>query len=796
MIFSLFIALFENTYKPEDPHFSKQLYLGQRNDVSVNVRDVWDQNIFGEGVTYSIIGNGCYRDHVDLKGRNIVENNYNVDLDNTEVDGYDADPKKGLTTGYLGIAIAEHNSQSIAGISPKSKYFCIQQTFQTNYDRIASGIQRLSNGAQVSLISVPHSCSEFQSSKFARCSPVSDHENLTKTLSTENIPIFVAPVGGDAISGGDANFYADTRNPNVIAVADTTLDGIRAHWSNRGTNILCNAPAGGKFSPFGTETDLPRPVTISLDGNNGTFEDPLATKGFSPNGVGAAVVSGIVSLMKEANKDLTPREVQQIIALNSDINDPNHESWHKNAAGIFYSDVYGFGKINAKKAVDAAKSFEKLPSITHGKVIFPDIQLYTTRGGFQNVTALYIGYEISNIEYISLDFKYPNIGNLRLDVISPSGTIAHVVVPSNSDYNDGISSFLIRNFLGEPAGGKWIVRVGRDAYGNQTFVKDITLSVFGTRTKVSASKQTILTDPFSINLKNEAKLSVPSSFKCGLPVDIVVTYDEDIPFDIYLADANKRQMQVADDVYPGSQTSFIIPCYMKSNNFTMIAESRLHDVSAKENVQITNTDTKTYLTRPSPYETFHISDKNTVQINVDFSMQLDSLSTDPNAQVAIVGVWDLEKKDNVYSSPMLLSELKKVEFSVSEDVPHAVLYIAPMSKNSDDGCSTLIQPIHITRNKTVGMFSLTLSENCPAPPGVLFEKEVFKQPGIFVNSRFIWTSFGILVIVLIIAVVIFIIYKLYECYKKRRNQSTFEEDDRTEELISQEVRGHDGELKL
>ncbi|EAX96161.1 Clan SB, family S8, subtilisin-like serine peptidase [Trichomonas vaginalis G3] len=811
MLFCLIPRICGYEYTPQDPLFNKQ-YIIQDNDYSfatkgydqIKIREVWDKNVFGENVTYSIIGKGCYLAHKEFEGRNLQQYNYNVDLDNTNVEAYDQDPNKELSSGYLAIAIASHNDVAISGIAPKAKFYCVKQTYQEDYNRIARGIEYAIDNSAVSLIYVPHTCSDFHDTQFSMCSPKPNNENLTKAFEKEGKnTIFIAPVGDDAISGGDANFYPDVRDPHVISVADTTIEGARSYWSNRGTCIVVNAPAGGQFYTQGINNSLPKPVTIKTDSVSGEYSDPMSVAGLSPVGVGAAVVSGVVTLMKQANPALTYREVQNILATTSDINDPNHESWTKNGAGIYYSDVFGFGRINAEKAVEKAKTFENLPIQKSGKVTFSDFGLYTTRGGYRSSESKYTGEEINSIEYAVLQFDYPNIGNLRLDVVSPSNTTAHVVLPSNSENSQGTNTYVIRNFFGEKTAkdDKWTIIVSRDAYGNQSTVTGISLTIYGHEKSQKVENQKILSDPFDTKYENKAQINLDKSLSCGVQYEFSISSEKNTSFNVYLQDLNNRMFQIANDVYNYPQQSKIeIPCYIGLNKATMKVESKFDKVQGTSDITINEQYERkadSYIVRPTPYEPFLINDLNEVQMPVDFTMHVKHLTSDPNGQTAIVGVWDLDKKVNVYTTPILLKDFHSIEFTLDQDIPHAVLYVAPQFKENSDGCSTLIQPIVISRNVTsVKAFNVPLAAECITPPGVISEVELLKPRDIIENLIGKWSYIGLFIAAVVACVIGFTVYKVIDCVKARRRRANLEEDDRTEELMSQTNQSHEGELAL
>ena len=71
------------------------------------------------------------------------------------------------------------------------------------------------------------------------------------------------------------------------------------------------------------------------------------------------LVSGTIALMLEQNPALTWLDVQNILARTSDKIDAGDESWATNGAGLSHSYLYGFGQVNAYKAVGMARNFSE-----------------------------------------------------------------------------------------------------------------------------------------------------------------------------------------------------------------------------------------------------------------------------------------------------------------------------------------------------------------------------------------------------------------------------------------------------
>ena len=84
------------------------------------------------------------------------------------------------------------------------------------------------------------------------------------------------------------------------------------------------------------------------------------THSFGGTSSATPLVSGVISLMLEANGNLSWRDVQEIIVLTSKKNDLSDTSWGANGAGHLVSHKYGFGVIDAGAATSMASNWSNL----------------------------------------------------------------------------------------------------------------------------------------------------------------------------------------------------------------------------------------------------------------------------------------------------------------------------------------------------------------------------------------------------------------------------------------------------
>ena len=132
-------------------------------------------------------------------------------------------------------------------------------------------------------------------------------------------------------------------------VGSVGKDGIHASYSTPGANLLVSAPGG--------DTEGVSNHHITAITNSGCGSPGIGTSFACP------VVSGVVALILEANPDLTWRDVQGIFVTTSQPVLNNGDSRDDtsgvvNGAGLWHSNLYGFGIVDAAAAVSAAESWE------------------------------------------------------------------------------------------------------------------------------------------------------------------------------------------------------------------------------------------------------------------------------------------------------------------------------------------------------------------------------------------------------------------------------------------------------
>jgi subtilisin-like proprotein convertase family protein len=247
-------------------------------------------------------------------------------------------------------------------------------------------------------------------------------------------------------------------------------NGVKASYSETGANLWVCAPSGDSNRPGITTTD----ISGSTFGYNAEYydddlEDPNYTKYFSGTSASTPIVSGVVALMLEANPTLSYRDVKIILAKTARQNDSESMKWEMNRAGYMFNQDYGFGVVDAKAAVETAKSgwSNVGAELTHTESE-SSLDIAITHGTQISSNIVVTGSGITFIEYIqvTLDITHGDWGDLNISLKRDGSNLTYLsenhycyqddyitVTPCNtisSTYTFGVSKF-----IGESADNTW-----------------------------------------------------------------------------------------------------------------------------------------------------------------------------------------------------------------------------------------------------------------------------------------------------------------------------------------------------
>ncbi|KIM06337.1 MAG: hypothetical protein KU28_09020 [Sulfurovum sp. PC08-66] len=297
-------------------------------DSSANVAKAWEITK-GEGVLIAIIDNGFDVNHEDLKDNIVLT--YSVVNENSEILSEELGTHG---TAVAGIVAAVSNSVGTIGVAPKAKIVLIQDSqLTTDADTLKAFEYAQKSGARVI------NCSWGTNN-------VSDAvAHKIKELYDEGIVVVFAS-GNDGYSLDRYGIDDESELAFVLGVGSSSESNTRSSYSSYGDSIDILAPAGERIGIVATDDY----GTHQLGLREGMLENGYTF--FSGTSASAPIVSGVVALMLSVNPDLTPKEVREIIITNA-----------QKIGGVEYiagwNRQYAYGKIDAYKAVLAAREYKK-----------------------------------------------------------------------------------------------------------------------------------------------------------------------------------------------------------------------------------------------------------------------------------------------------------------------------------------------------------------------------------------------------------------------------------------------------
>jgi subtilisin family serine protease len=482
---------------PDDPLYSDQWHLdntGQEGGVigaDVNVESVWDTYQGSQNEVIAIVDDGLEIGHEDLSSNVVSGQSYDyVDEDSDPTDGDHGTSCAGVAAGrgfnQTGISGAAPNAGLIGHrlLGAETDANEADALFRNNdLIDIYSNSWGPADGGQVLEGPGPLTDSAFENGVL----------NGRGGLGS----IFVW-AGGNGYDSDDSNYDGYANSRYTIAVAASTNLGTQADYSEKGANILINAPSSGGSIDIVT-TDRTGDEGYNPDDSYEDYIDTNYTKTFGGTSSSAPLAAGVIALILEANPNLSWRDVQQILIESAQKNDPNDEDWATNGAGYSVNHKHGFGRIDAQAAVNEALQWTPVAeevsteSSSSPNLSIPD----DDSAGVSDTIA--VSSDIS-VEYVEVYFSaadHPYWGDLGIVLVSPAGTesVLSETHSSGRSYTYDDWRFGSVRHFGESSLGNWTLKVVDGASVDTGTFQSWTLKIFGTGTVEPTPEEPDQTEP-------------------------------------------------------------------------------------------------------------------------------------------------------------------------------------------------------------------------------------------------------------------------------------------------------------
>jgi subtilisin-like proprotein convertase family protein len=484
---------------PTDPLFTAQWHLLNTGQLGgflrydLNVVGVWD-DYTGRGVRVGVVDSGVDYRHPDL-GDNY---DFNSDYDATTGDDDAAPGTSGNYyhgTAVAGLIAAEaDNGLGGVGVAPDATIVAFRAIGEGGSPGAEVDAMRQQVNVDVSNNSWAYTNpfqDNFQTDTYR---PLGDAMADAATNGRAGLgTVLVLSAGNGAEMGDNADYHNFTSSRFGIAVGAAQADGTISEYSSPGASVLVSAFGSGIPGSV---------VTTDVIGPGGSARGDY-TDSFNGTSAAAPMVSGIVSLMLEANPSLGYRDVQEILACSARATTPIQttgieDGWQINGAsdwnggGMHVSHQFGCGLVDAHAAVRLAETWTdqstlwneySVSATSSPGMAIPDGGSITESITINSTQPL----EVDHVE-VDLDLSHGWIGDLSVVLTSPSGTSSVLIdQPGASASNpeglqgDGGLHFTTTSIQdwGEGSDGTWSLSV-TDAAGNSVgALESWTLRVFG-----------------------------------------------------------------------------------------------------------------------------------------------------------------------------------------------------------------------------------------------------------------------------------------------------------------------------
>ena len=467
-------------------HLKETIVNNQTINAHINVEEAWELTQ-GEDVIIAIVDDGVDMEHEEFRGsRKIVAPR--------DVTRQSNDPRplnwNDHGTACAGVACANGNF-SASGVAPNARLMPI---------RLASGLGSMAeadafmwaaqNGADIISCSWGPQDGVWYDANDPRHDlyvPLPDSTRLAIDYAVREgrngkgcVVLFAAGNGNESIENDGYASY-----DNVIAIAACNDFNERSAYSDYGASVWCTFPSSHGYpskTPGIWTTDRSGGLGYNRGDSRQGDADGHYTNNFGGTSSACPGAAGIAALILSYNPDLTWTDVREILKQSCDRIDEAGGSY--NAEG--HSPYYGYGRLNAKKAVELAKpsqANEQLRYSARQDVPIKDLNKA------QLSIAIADSRAMQNLA-VEVDIEHTYVGDLIVSLFPPSDNIAaHTEQPillhnrlgggkNNLKRTYNLSNAPdLQKMVGQSPEGTWTLQVTDEARYDTGLIRGFSLTV-------------------------------------------------------------------------------------------------------------------------------------------------------------------------------------------------------------------------------------------------------------------------------------------------------------------------------
>lgn len=410
-------------------HLNNTVWPG--NDV--NVLPVWESGVNGSGVTVCVLDDGVEFDHPDLAGSLRPDLSFDFNSRDRLPEPQSPDDVHGTRCAGQ-IAGRTGGKCGGSGVAPGASVSAI---------RLLGG--RIDSSLEASALTFRNDRNDIYSCSWGPADDGKSVEGPDATVLSALVSgvlngrggrgsIFVFAAGNGHLGTDNCNYDGYANGAFALTIGAIGADNSVPYYMEE-----CAAMLAVTYSSGGShrgDKSLPKISTLAIDSS--------CTANHGGTSAAAPLASGLMALALSVRPELTWRDMQNLLVTTALPIDTNHSTWILNGAGRPFSTLFGFGKMDAERLVNAARVCKlKLPPILRA---LPWLQTNAPISSVKPVAStLHLDLDthwdyfeladLARIERVSVSVhvRHEKRGDLIFALCSPAGTCVNLTSPRPKD---------------------------------------------------------------------------------------------------------------------------------------------------------------------------------------------------------------------------------------------------------------------------------------------------------------------------------------------------------------------------